>query len=504
MSHHGTILPNDVHNEALVSHVHPPDWTNPTPPAKPYDMVVVGAGTAGLITAIASAGFGKKVALIERHLMGGDCLNVGCVPSKALLHSAHLAAEARSGAEAGVSTEGAVTVDFPKVMERMRAIRAGIAPHDSAARYTEQGVDVYLGEARFTAKDAVEVKGTTLRFKKACIATGGRATLPPIPGIEDVEVLTNESLFSLTELPKRLGVVGGGAIGVEMAQAFARFGSEVTLVERGARILGIEEPDCAAIVQEALVRDGVTLKLESGDLALSRTATGTIRMTGTASDGAYDLEVDQLLVAAGRRPNTDNLGLEVAGVAYDAKGVKVDERLRTSNNRIFAAGDVASRFQFTHAADAMARIVVRCALLPLLPFKPKVSNLVIPWCTYSSPEIARVGKSRRELDDAGMTYRTVEIDLADNDRAKLEGTKEGKLVVHVKPSGKILGATLVSPHAGESIGELTLAMTRGIKLQKLAAVIHPYPTQADIIKRAADTWFKRWLLGWRDRILFWR
>ncbi len=504
-----TVLPMDEHNQKLVDNVHPADWTNPTPPEKPYDMVVIGAGTAGLITAIAAAGFGKSVALIERHLMGGDCLNVGCVPSKALLRAAAVAAEVRHAGLFGIGGDGSLEegsagpdVDFGAVMERLRRLRAGIAPHDSAQRFSDAGVNVYLGSGTFSGPDSIEVGGATLRFKRACIATGARAGVPPIPGIEDVEILTNENLFELTEQPRRLGVVGGGAIGCEMSQAFARLGTEVHQVERNARLLPVEEEACAKVVQAALEKDGVQVHAASKDLAVSAVE-GGIRMQGTASDGPYDVVVDKLLVAAGREPNTRGLGLEAAGVAYGPKGVQVDDRMRTTNKRIFAAGDIASKYQFTHAADAMARIVVRNALLGFLPFKPKASKLVVPWCTYTAPEIAHVGAYPRELEAAGTAFETVDIDLAGIDRAILESATQGRLHVHVKPNGTILGATLVSKHAGESIGELTTAMVHGIKLHQLASVIHPYPTQAEAIKRAADAWFKTRLLRMKDRILFW-
>jgi len=499
-----SVLPMDEYNRALVENVHPGDWTNPQPPARPYDMVVVGAGTAGLITAIAAAGFGKSVALIERHLMGGDCLNVGCVPSKALLRSAEAAAAVRDAGALGIRVDAAPEPDFGAVMERLRRLRAGIAPHDSAKRFQEAGVDVYLGSGRFTGRDAIDVEGATLRFKRACIATGARAGLPPIPGLAEVEVLTNETLFELTEQPARLGIIGAGAIGCEMAQAFARLGTEVHVVEMSPGVLPLEEPGAAAIVAAALERDGVRLILSSRDLALAGGAGGAVRLTGRARDEAYDVTVDRVLVAAGRIPNTDGLDLGAAGVAFDQRGVTVDDHMRTTNPRIYAAGDIASKYQFTHAADAMARIVVRNALLGFLPFKPRASKLVVPWCTYTDPEIAHVGAYARELDEAGRRYETTEIELASNDRAILESETEGIFQIHTTPGGRILGATLVSRHAGESIGEITTAMVNGIKLQKLAAVIHPYPTQAEVIKRAADVWFKRWLLRWKDRILFWQ
>ena len=498
------IHPMDEHNQTLVDHVHPSDWVNPTPTSGGYDMVVVGAGTAGLITAIASAGFGKKVAMIERHLMGGDCLNVGCVPSKALIRAAHAAAEVKRAGEFGVNVSGEPDIDFGLVMERLRKLRAGISHHDSAKRYTEQGVDVYIGSGVFTGRDTVEVDGQTLRFKKACVATGARAAAPPIPGLDTVDYLTNETVFELTELPKRLGIVGAGAIGCEMAQAFARLGSDVYLVEATHGILPPEDKDCSEIVRESMARDGVNLMCCGKELKLSKTDSGAIRLTVDSHDKGYDIEVDQLLIAAGRKSNTDGLGLEAAGIDYDKRGVTVNDHLQTTNPNIFAAGDICSKFKFTHAADANARIVVRNALLGFIPFKPRASKLVVPWCTFTDPEIAHVGKYPRELDEAGVRYKTVDIDLAGVDRAILESETEGKLKVHVKPNGTILGATMVSRHAGESISEITTAMVHGIKLQKMSSVIHPYPTQAEAIKRAGDQYFRTWATGLRDKIMFWK
>lgn len=497
------IHPMDEHNQTLVGHVHPGDWVNPTPPDGGYDMVVVGAGTAGLITAIASAGFGKKVALIERHLMGGDCLNVGCVPSKALIRAAHAAAEVKRASEFGVNASGP-EVDFAKVMERLRKLRAGISHHDSAKRYTEQGVDVYIGGGVFTGRDTVEVDGQTLRFKKACIATGARAAAPPIPGLDTVDYLTNETVFELTELPKRLGIIGAGAIGCEMAQTFARLGSEVYLIEATHGILPPEDSDCSEIVRKSMARDGVNLMCCGKELKLAKADSGAIRLTVESHDKGYDIEVEHLLIAAGRKPNTDGLGLEAAGVDYDKRGVTVNDYLQTTNPNIYAAGDICYKFKFTHAADANARIVVRNALLGFIPFKPKASKLIVPWCTYTDPEIAHVGQYPRELDEAGVKYNTVEIDMGAIDRAILESETEGKLKVHVKPNGTILGATMVSRHAGESISEITTAMVHGIKLQKMSSVIHPYPTQAEAIKRAGDQYFRTWATGLRDKIMFWK
>jgi pyruvate/2-oxoglutarate dehydrogenase complex dihydrolipoamide dehydrogenase (E3) component len=501
MSDELRLPPDDEHNQTLVANVHPNDWTNPSPPVTPhrYDMVVVGAGAAGLITSIGAVRMGKKVALIERHLMGGDCLNVGCVPSKAVIRAAQAAADVRRAGEFGVNVPEGVEVDFAAVMQRLRKIRAGISHHDSAQRFTEMGIDVYIGDATFTAPDALEVAGQTLRFKKACIATGARAAVPPIPGIETVDYLTNETVFELTELPKRLAVFGAGPIGCELAQSFARLGSQVHLIEALHGILPREDPGASEIVKKALNEDGVEVLCCGKNVSVAKTDTGA-RLTLESHENNYDIEVDHILVAAGRAPNTEGLGLEAAGVQYDQQGVIVDDTLRTSNPRIFAAGDVCYQYKFTHAADATARIVIKNALLGFLP-KSKASKLVVPWVTFTDPEIAHVGAYPEQLDKDGAKYETVTVPMSGVDRAILEGDTEGQLKVHVKKgSGKILGATLVSRHAGESIGELTIAITKGIKLQSLASVIHPYPTQAEVIKRAGDTYFGIWLNGLINRI----
>jgi pyruvate/2-oxoglutarate dehydrogenase complex dihydrolipoamide dehydrogenase (E3) component len=497
-----SIRPMDEHNRKLVGNVHPADWINPTPPSSPYDMVVVGAGTAGLITAIGSAGLGKRVALLERHLMGGDCLNVGCVPSKALIRAAAAASAVRHAEDFGVSAGGDVSIDFPKVMERLRRLRASISVHDSAKRYAEQGIDVYLGDGRFAGPDTIDIAGASLRFKKACIATGARAAAPAIAGLEGVDYLTNESVFELTELPSKLAVIGAGPIGCELSQAFARLGSEVYLIEAAHGVLPNEDPDASEIVRRSIVGDAVHLLCCSQHFKLAAADGGGVRLQTDSHGRDYDLRVDRLLVAVGRKPNTDGLGLEAANVTYDQRGVTVDDHLRTTNPRIYAAGDICSKYKFTHAADANARIVIRNALLGWIPRKARASDLVVPWCTYTDPEIAHVGRYPKELDQAGVRYETVTVDLAAIDRAILESDIDGLLKVHVRPNGKILGATLVSRHAGESISEITTAMVHGIKLQHLSKVIHPYPTQAEVIKRAGDQFFKRWLLGWRQRLTF--
>jgi pyruvate/2-oxoglutarate dehydrogenase complex dihydrolipoamide dehydrogenase (E3) component len=478
------VQPFDEHNRTLLANTHPPDWINPTPSGR-YNLVVIGAGTAGLVTAAGAAGLGAKVALIERHLLGGDCLNVGCVPSKALIRSARAVADVRHAEEFGVRVPDGSEVDFPAIMERMRKLRAEISPHDSAARFRDLGVDVFLGDALFTGTNTVEVSGQTLRFVRACIATGARATAPPIPGLKDVGYLTNETVFSLTELPRRLAIIGAGPIGCELAQSFARFGSEVFLIEAMHGVMPNEDSDASEIVKQAMLRDGIHLMCCGKNLKIEQGETGK-RLTVDSHGKDYDLSVDEILVGAGRAPNVEKLNLEQAGVAYDKTGVRVNDFLQTTNRHIYAAGDVCSRYKFTHAADAMARIVLQNALF----FgRKRASRLTIPWCTYTDPEVAHVGLYPHEAAKQGIQLDTYTVEQSQVDRAILEGERDGFLKLHVKKgTDKILGATLVARHAGEMISEITLAMAAGKGLATIANAIHPYPTQAEIIKKAADAY----------------
>ncbi len=478
------IEPWDQYNQALVSNVHPLDWVNPKP-AEKYDLVVIGAGTAGLVTAAGAAGLGAKVALIERHLMGGDCLNVGCVPSKALIRAARAAADLRSANEFGLRSVPEIAVDFGRVMERMRRLRAEISPNDSANRFRKLGVDVFLGNASFAGPDAVRINGDKLRFLKAVIATGARAIVPNIPGLKDAGCLTNETIFSLTELPKRLLVIGAGPIGCEMAQAFRRFGSEVHLLEAADRILQREDIAASAIVQEALRRDGVQFLFRAKVLHAQKSEHGKLVLVEL--DGKkLELAVDQILVGAGRAPNAEGLSLEAAEVEYSARGVRVDEYLRTTNKRIFAAGDICLPFKFTHTADAAARIVIQNALFA---GRKKWTSLVVPWCTYTSPELAHTGLDEAEAAERGIAVESFMEGLQHVDRAILDGESEGFLKILVrKGTDRIVGATLVAQHAGEMISEITLAITAGVGLRKMSQTIHCYPTQVEIIKRAADSY----------------
>lgn len=492
-----TMEPRDEHNQRLLSLVRPHDWTNPAPKPR-YNLVVVGAGTAGLVCAAGAAGLGARVALVERDFLGGDCLNFGCVPSKALLAAARAVAAVRRAGEFGVRVPGEVDVDFGKVMERMRRLRADIAPNDSARRFRDLGVDVFLGQGRFLDAHTLEVGGARLSFAKAVIATGARAAAPAMEGMNGLPYLTNETVFSLTGLPRRLAVIGAGPIGCELAQAFARFGSEVLLFESARGVLPREDREAAALVRAALLQDGVRILGCGKKLQALAAEGGGIRLQ-SAGEGC-DVVVDEVLAAAGRRPNVEGLGLEEAGVEYSDRGVRVDDHLRTSNPDIFAAGDVCSPYQFTHAADFMARTVLRNALFR---GRARASALTIPWCTYTEPELARVGLTEAEAREKGIAVETFTRELAHVDRSILEGRTQGFVRIHVrKGTDRIVGATVVAENAGDLIGEISLAMTNGIGLGRIANTIHPYPTRAEAIRQAGDAYNRsrltplvRWLFG---------
>ena len=496
------IQPWDKFNQQLVANVHPLDWKNPTPAAR-YNLVVIGAGTAGLVTAAGAAGLGAKVALIEKHWMGGDCLNVGCVPSKTLIRAARAAHEARTAGRFGVRVPQ-VEVDFAAVMERVRAVRAGISPHDSAKRFAELGIDVFLGEGRFVDSESIVVGGAKLRFKRAVIASGARAVQPDVSGLREAGFLTNETVFNLTELPRRLAVIGGGPIGCELAQVFQRLGAQVTLFHNKSHLLDREDADGARIVQEQFVREGIQLGLgakltrvemrgaervvhfetrEVAPLAL-RAESDSPR---SARLPTSPLAFDAILAGAGRAPNVEGLNLEGVGVEFDRKhGVRVDDTLRTTNPRIFAAGDVCMHWKFTHAADFAARIVIQNALFL---GRKKLSALTMPWATYTEPEIAHVGLYEHEAQERGVALDTYTVSFEKVDRAITDGETEGFVKIHCrKGTGEILGATIVGPHAGDMISEVSVAMAARLGLGSLASVIHPYPTIADAIRKCGDAY----------------
>lgn len=470
------LLRDDPHDEALRRLVKPPDWVNPTPRSR-YQLVVIGGGPAGLVCAAAAAGLGATVAIVERDLLGGDCLNVGCVPSKTLLRAARAIDAVRSAPEFGAMV-AEPQVDFGAVMERVRRVRAELAPADSAERFRGLGVDVFLGEARFVNTNTVEVNGAKLRFSRCVIATGSRPVIPDIPGLKESRWYTNESIFALRELPRRLLVIGGGATGCELAQAFARLGSKVTLVARSG-ILRSEDRDAARIVEQSLARDGIDIIAETPD----------------------PRGFDAVLAATGRLPNVDGLGLDAAGVGFDSKaGIPVDRYLRTSNPRLFATGDVcAFADKLTNAADAMARVAVRNALFPRAAWTTFYDHLV-PRCTFTEPELGHVGV----CDGSAKRHQgpTLRVDFPDLDRGATDGAKGFVKVVADRNSDSIIRATVVGPHAGELIGTLSVAMTNRIGLQALAATVFPYPTLTEAIRKVADQYNRtrltpraKWLIG---------
>ena len=494
------VEPLDQYNRQLLDHVHPADWVNPEPNG-PYHLVVIGAGTAGLVTAAGAAGLGARVALIERTLFGGDCLNWGCVPSKSIIRSARAVADVRDAPDFGVEIAGSINVDFARVMERMRAVRAHISRNDSVHRFKDLGVDVYLGSARFMNRHQVEVDGRVLTFKKAVIATGARAVHPPIPGLKEAGYLTNETVFNLTERPDRLVVIGAGPIGCELSQTFQRLGSQVYLIEMADQLLTREDRDAVEILQRSLARDGVQLMLKT-TVQRVEVRDGT-KIVHVIQDGQeHEIPCDAILVGVGRAPNIDGLNLEAAGVEYNRYGVIVNEYLQTSNPKIYAAGDICLPHKFTHTADASARIVIRNALFP---GRQKWTTHAIPWCTYTDPEIAHVGLNEQMAAKEGIPIDTFKVEFSDVDRALADGEEEGFVKIHVrKGTDKIVGGTIVARHAGEMINEITLAIVKGIGLGELSNVIHPYPTQAEAIRKAADAYNRTKLTPRTKKILsFW-
>jgi len=481
-----TLLQNNEYDDRLQNLVSPRDWQSPQP-QRLYDLVVIGGGTAGLVSAAIAAGLGARTALVESDLMGGDCLNYGCVPSKALLAVSHRLRYLREAAEYGMPASDG-EVDFAKIMQRLRKLRADIAHHDSAQRFTDLGIDVFIGQGEFLNEDTVHVISDdgglrALQFKRCIVATGAHPASLHIEGIDAVAPMTNRDIFNLEKLPKRLTVIGAGPIGVEMAQAFARFGSKVSVIALDDQVLPREDAEAAQVVNQALQDDGVELFL--GAHISKFVASDSAKHIHFELNGqSYVVDADEILLATGRAPNLDELDLAKAGITFDKVGVKVNDKLRTSNPRVYAAGDVIGSFQFTHAADAMARIVVRNAFF----FgNSKLSDLVVPWATYCDPELAHVGLHLSDSEEAMCELDVLRFDFKDIDRNLLEGETTGfvKVVVE-KESNVVRGATIVGNHAGDLIGEMTLAIQKKMKLSEFSEVIHAYPTTASIFSRLGD------------------
>ena len=491
-----------IHDSELCLNGRPPDWRNPQP-REPYHLLVIGAGPAGLMAARAAAALGARVALIEKHLLGGLALNYSAVPSQALIRTSRLHAEMRNAAAYGARTPPITEGDFPQAMERMRRIRARIGRTDSAQRIAADGIDLFFGTARFVGVDTVDVDGLRLRFKKALIATGSRAVLPTLPGLDAAGYLTNETLFDLTELPASVLVIGGGPVGCELAQALCRFGCRTIIAHSQPLFLPKEERDAAQLLAEALARDGVEVHLNTR--AVNVRVEGGKKLVETINDGnVATFTVDAILTGIGRRPSLSGLNLEAAGVAYVAdKGIVVDDFLRTSNRRIFAAGDVCLEHQFVDVAAASARIIVHNALC----FgRERMSALTIPWCTYTDPEIAHVGMYVRQARERGIPVTTYTVPMHEVDRAIIDGEESGFVKIHVRDgTDTIMGATVVAHHASEMINGLSLAMVAGIGLGTISRVIHTYPTQAEGIRKAAMAYgitsASRWM-RWLQRRWF--
>ncbi len=461
----------------------PSGWRNPVARG-PYHLLVIGAGPAGLVAARTAAAAGAKVALVERHRLGGNCMNVGCIPSKTILRSAQLYAEIQNAQKYGVTPPREMPLDFAAVMARMRRVRDRLSRVDSAAQLAEAGIDMYFGEARFIGPDAIDVHGRRLTFRKALIATGSRALLPEIQGLNEAGFLNNESVFDLTQRPPSLLVIGGGPLGCELAQAFARFGTRTLIAHSEPLFLPKEERDAAQMVSDALARDNVEIHLNCQVVSVRQEGSRK-RVEMLNAGNISTTVVDEILTGIGRVPAVQGLDLERAGVAYDPDaGIQVDDYLRTSNPRIYAAGDVCLEHQFTNTAEASARIVVGNALFL---GRQRISALHIPWCTYTDPQVAHVGLYVKQARERNIPVKTFTVPMHDVARAVTDSEENGFVKIHVREgSDHILGATIVGRYAGEMINTISLAMMSGLGLRQLACVIHSYPTQGDAIRQAAQ------------------
>ena len=452
-----------------------------------FDIVVIGGGAGGLVVAAGGAALGAKVAIVEKHRLGGDCLWSGCVPSKTLIKSARIAHQMRHADRWGI--EAAVPrVELARVMERVDAVIRSIEPNDSPERFRSLGVDVILGEGRFTSPETFEAGGRRLTARHFVIATGSRPSIPAIPGLDAAPYLTNETVFALRESVPHLLVVGSGPVGVELAQAFRRLGSAVDVIDVAKDVLPREDRDVAKVVHDQLVAEGVRFHLGAHVVSVSGRGSD-VRLMITTDGAPSTVTGTHLLLAAGRKANVDDLGLDAAGVHVD-HGRIVHQDLVTSNPRILVIGDAAGGAQFTHVAEHHAGIVLRRAVFRMGWTKP---STVVPWATYTDPEIARVGVSESDARHHGIAHRVHRFALDDVDRARTESETDGFAKLIAAPNGKLLGAAIVAPHAGELIAECALAMNQGLRLGDLSNTIHAYPTFAMLTRRAADQRLKEGL-----------
>lgn len=464
-----------------------------------YDLMVIGGGSAGLTAAGMGAHLGAKTMMVEADRLGGDCTWTGCVPSKTLLHLSGLARRVKEAGKFGLEiSEG---IDFGRAMEHVRSRRREVYEEaDDPEIFREMGVEVVFGRARFLDDHTVAIEGEgEASSRYIVIATGSRAAVPPIPGLAEVPYHTNETIFEITEQPERLGVIGAGPIGIEMAQAFRRLGSRVTVFERLPRILSADDPELAGMLEERLRAEGVDFRLSADISEVSDGPEGGIRISSDSEGRSAGWEGDDLLVAAGRKANCRELGLEKAGVRYGEEGIAVDDRCRTSRRHIYAAGDVTGRYRFTHMSEHMAKVAVTNALLKI---PKKIDAARVPWCTYSDPELAHVGATEERLREKGTSYRAYRFPYGKLDRALTDDATDGLIKVFAKKwSGKILGATVYGRRAGELIGEYALAMRNGATLRNISDTIHPYPTYGLGARRAADQWYVQNRPEWLIRLL---
>lgn len=465
---------NDYTND-----VFPRSWKNPKA-QKMYDLVVIGGGPGGMTAATVAAELNATVALIEKEHLGGECFNVGCIPSKALLRSSRCAAEVRDAADFGIEVSKGWKVNFPAVIQRVHRLQGTLSPHDSAEHFKKLGIDVFLDPAQFTDVGTLSVGGQLLHFKKAILATGTSPVIPSIPGLKEAGYLTNQTVFKLTDLPSRLVVIGAGPIGCELSQAFLRFGSKVTLITRGVSLLPKDDSTASERLQKVFEKEGMEILQQTQVKRVAKKGTGKILYL----DSGEELFCDEILVAIGRTPNVAGLGLEKAGIKYNLKkGIQSDETLKTSNSNIYVVGDVGSLYKFTHVSKELGKIAVQNALKGA---KIKRSSMSIPWCTYTDPEIAHIGLQEKEAQEQGFSVQTLLIEMKDTDRAVLDGETIGFVKIHIHAeNGLILGATIMAKHAGDMIAELAVAIAGQKGIAAIAEAIHPFPTQAEAIRSAA-------------------
>jgi len=451
-----------------------------------YDLVVIGGGTAGLVSAAGAASLGARVALVERDRLGGDCLYRGCVPTKTLVKSARVASLIGRSEEFGIKTAGH-EVDFPAVMDRMQKVIEAAGEHDSPERFRKLGVEVFTDEARFEAPDLVAVDGRRLKTRSAIIATGSHPTAPPVEGLEEVGYLTNVGALQLSRLPRSMVVVGSGPIGSEFAQIFARFGSEVTMVSSSPLPLPKEDPEIGEVLEHVLLADGVTF--HGGYKAESARLEGGEKVLVARNERGEVVEArgEEILVAAGRAPTAESLDLANAGVELEKKGLKVDENLRTTAPNIYGAGDITGKYLFTHVAEYQARTVVRNALFPL---KTKADHRVVPWTTFTDPEVARVGLTEEQARERHEGVKVFRQHFEGVDRALTDGEPDGLVKIVTGRRGRILGGHIIGPDAGNLIHEIVLAMQKNIPIGTLSQTIHVYPTLAQANQRAADNYYR--------------